>query len=345
MARQERSMAVHALTEVEVPPGRARLALRTAARLARRLAERPGFRGLWVYRPESAAETLLILTEWSEWDAGVTAESDAPVAMLLAPARAAGARWESRQLELLFHLQLPRRKLSVGMAQTLRAAAAPPETMLARQKEFGLKAMSLPGTTGVLGGRCSQDPGFFFCALEFDTETALADFAGSATRQQWGRRGESTWWRKEPRLEARAPRAPRSGSKTEHRSERLGNLSVHIESSPDGAAVILRLHGCLDETAAERFVRVREAVVACGCRDLTLDVSQLSAASSEGLKALVATARQVKGAGGQFTLADNQGRYHRILRTWHLNQALAPEGDEATRRKVASVRLRTSGNA
>ena len=53
---------------------------------------------------------------------------------------------------------------------------------------------------------------------------------------------------------------------------------------------------------------VREAVVACGCRDLTLDVSHLTSATTEGLKALVATARQVKHAGGQFSLANDMSQ-------------------------------------
>jgi anti-anti-sigma factor len=338
-------MAVHALMEVEVAPGQARRALWTAARLARRLAARPGFRGLRVYRSERSAETLLVLTEWSEWNAAVAAESEAPVAMLLAQVRSACARWDNRRLEPLFHLQLPRRKPCAGLAQTLRAGALPAGVTPAQQKEFGLKAMSLPGTVGVLGGRCSRDPSFFFCALEFDTDTTMADFAGSATRHEWARRGGSSWWHKESRLERRAHPATRAGGETERRSERLGNLSVQIESSPDGAVVILRLHGCLDDAAAERFVRVRKALVACGCRDLTLDVSQLTAATTEGLKVLVATARQIKNGGGQFTLADNQGRYHQILRAWRLNQALASEGEAASPRKVASLRLRTPGSA
>jgi anti-anti-sigma factor len=275
----------------------------------------------------------------------MAAESEAPVADLLEQARATWARWDHRRLEPLFHLQLPRRKPCAGMAQTMRAGTLLAEATPAQQKEFGLKAMSLPGTIGVLGGRCSRDPSFFFCALEFDAGTAMADFAGSATRHEWARRGESSWWRKEPRLELRDDQMARARGETEHRSERLGNLSVHIESSPDGAVVVLRLHGGLDEAAAERFVRVWAAVVACGCRDLTLDVSHLTSATTAGLKALVATARQVKNAGGQFTLADNQGRYRQILRAWRLNQVLSPGGDEAPRRKRASLRVRTSGRA
>ena len=338
-------MAVHVLMEVEVAPGRTRQALWAAARLARRLIECPGFRGLRVFRCETAAETLLVLTEWAEWKAAAAAEAQATVALLLEQVRAVCARWDSRRLEPLFHLQLPRRKPCAGMAQTLCAGSLVAETLPARQKAFGLKAMAHPGTIGVLGGRCARDPSFFFCALEFDTEAARADFAGSATWCEWARHGESIWWRKEPRLERRGDPAARSGKETERRSERLGNLSVHIESSPDGAAVVLRLHGCLDAAAAERLGRVNEAVVACGCRELTLDVSHLTSATAEGLKTLVATARQVKTAGGQFSLADNQGRYQQILRVWNLNQALPREEDEAPRRKLSSIRFRTSGSA
>jgi anti-anti-sigma factor len=336
-------MAVHALMEVEVVPGRERQVLWAGSRLARRLAERPGFRALRVYRSETCEERLLVLAEWDEWEAVTAAESDIPVAGLLIQLQRACARWEGRRLESLFHLQLPHRSPSGGMAQTLRVAAQDAEELPALQKQFGLKAMSLPGTIGVLGARCAREPEFLLCALEFDTAIAGDDFAGSATWHEWSRRGKSSLWRKEPRLELCADQRASLCQETEHRSERLGSLSVRIESTPDGATVVLRLHGCLDETAAERFVRVRDAVVACGCRDLTLDVSQLTRTTPEGLKTLVATARQIKAAGGRFSMTDHQRRYHQILRSWHLDRAVHVAEEPSPRRKVAGVRIQSSG--
>jgi anti-anti-sigma factor len=336
-------MAVHALTEVTVAPGRARQALWAAARLGRLLLQQPGFRGLRVFRSEVDADLLMVLTEWAEWDAAVAAEMAAPVALLLQQVRGACARWDDRRLQPLFHVQFPRRAASAGMAQALSldSSEAP-----VRHKEFGLKAMTLPGTIGVLGGRCDRDPSFYFCAIEFESDEAMIDFAGSRTQHDWARLGASTWWHKEPRLEVSADRLPEQKAETERRAETLGSLNVRIERSPDGSRVTLRLHGRMDQAAAERFVQVRDAVVAGGCRELTLDVSDLSYASREGLDTLLVTARQVKEAGGRFTLADNQGRFNRILRVLQLNQVLSlGRGQAPPRRRAANLRFRPPGTA
>ena len=342
-ARQERAMAVHALTEVEVAAGRASEALRATVRLEGQLVQQPGFRRLRVFRSPTSEDTLLVLSEWEEWDALATAEAVLPIARLLAPLRAVCCRWHERRLEPLFQLELPRRHPSVGLAQGLQIDAGGLREAQARQKSFGLKAMSLPGTLGVLGGRCAQDDRFFFCAVEFETEDARQDFLGSAAWHEWNRAGVSTVWRKEVRLEIRALATTRRAPGTERRSEELGRLSVRIDSSPDGSSVVLSLDGSLDDTAAERFERVREAVVAGGCRSLTLDVSDLVSATTAGLTALLATARQIKAAGGQFTLVDHQGRYDQILRVWHLNRALADE--KAPRRRSIPLRLPSPGEA
>jgi anti-anti-sigma factor len=123
----------------------------------------------------------------------------------------------------------------------------------------------------------------------------------------------------------------------EEQTEQVGNLSVRVESSSDGAAMTLRLSGHMDEAAAERLGRVRDAVVAHGCRELTLDVSDLSSATGDGLRMLLETARRVKESGGQFILVDSQGRFNRILRVFHLNRVLALGRDETPRRRAANL--------
>jgi anti-anti-sigma factor len=216
----------------------------------------------------------------------------------------------------------------------------------ARHKELGLKAMTLAGTTGVLGGRCARDPRFYFCAVEFESEGAFLDYTGSRTQHEWARMGDCTWWRKESRLEFKAVRPLTGDPHGEHRSETLGNLNVRIERSPDGSRVTLRLQGRMDQASAERFVRVRDTVVAQGCRALTLDVSGLSHTTREGLETLLSTARQVKEAGGEFTLADNQGRFNQILRVLQLNRVLAPVHEaRPPKRRGASLRSRPPGRA
>jgi len=126
----------------------------------------------------------------------------------------------------------------------------------------------------------------------------------------------------------------------------LGSLNVRIEHSPDGHEVALRLCGRMDEAAAARFGRVRDAVLARGCRKLTLDVSGLTAITTQGLNALLDTARRIKEAGTHLTLADRQGRFNHIVRVLHLNRVLTQGRDKSgPRRRVANHRFDPPGSA
>src|SRR5690242_12462474 len=137
-------MAVHALTEVGVAAGQARAALWTAVRLGRRLGEQPGFRGLQVFRSETNADAWMVLSEWEAWEAAVSAQEVPPVALLLDRAQGLCTRWISRRLDPLFHVQLPRRAGAAGLAQALHVGSLSPADGAARQKEFGLRVMTLP---------------------------------------------------------------------------------------------------------------------------------------------------------------------------------------------------------
>jgi anti-anti-sigma factor len=335
-------MAVHALTEVEVAAGQGRAAWGLAKRLAREMAGQPGFRALRVFRSAGSSGGLLALSEWESWEAFTTIQATEPVGRLLDALQAICPRWQQRRLEPLFQLELPRRGLTAALAQGLQVQAHLLAEATLRQKAFGLKAMALPGTIGVLGGRCQQDARFFFCAVEFESEAARLQFLESPAWHEWTREGRATLWQKEPRLEVRAGAFLGGSPATEQRSEELGSLSVRIESSPDGKTVLVRLRGALDDTAGHRFERVSEALAAGGCRALTLDVSDLLAASPAGVKTLVAAARRVKGAGGEFHLVDHQGRYDQILRVWQLNQALA---EPTAPRRRRPLRLPSPGKA
>jgi anti-anti-sigma factor len=334
-------MAVQALTEIELNPGQARKALWEMARLAKELARQPGFRGLRVFQSQRSQPTLLALSEWEGWSALAAGEAAPAVSLRLKALRASCRQWCERRLEPLFRLELPRRLPSAGLAQGLQMAAGGSPEVTAQQKRLALNALSLPGTIGVLGGRCTQDGRFFFFAVDFEAEAACQEFLGTAVWQQWTQTGDSTVWRKNARLEVRGAAMTRDPRPTRQRSEELGSLSVHIQSSANGALVLLRLRGVLDEVAVERFERVLEAVIAGGCRELTLDVSDLRTVSPTGLKALLAAARQLKAAHGQFTLIDHQGRYEQILRGWQLNQALAGPASRTRR----PVRLPSPGKA
>src|SRR5690349_11544193 len=98
-------MAEHALTELVIAAGRAREALWTAARLRRRLARQPEFRGLRVFRSETDEDIVLVLTEWSAREAAAEAEAAPAVAPLVERLQSLCSRWESRRLDPLFHLE------------------------------------------------------------------------------------------------------------------------------------------------------------------------------------------------------------------------------------------------
>jgi anti-anti-sigma factor len=331
-------MTVHAITEVRVADGRTREALWATARLGRRLREQAGFRGLWVFRSETDPRAVLVLTEWAGWDEAAAAQAAPLVATEMERARALCTAWESRSLAPLFHLQLPRRGGSAGIAQTLHVGAVDITAATARHRELGLQCMTLPGTLGVLGAHCLGDPHFFFCAAEFESNAALIDFIQSSVQREWSGLGTGAWWCKEPRLEIRGDLPNRRRGTIEQPAASVGSLSIRVESSQDGGTVVLRLRGHLDEAAAERLGQVRDAITAQGCRELTLDVSDLVTVTRDGLQILLATARRVKESGGRFTLVDNQGRFNRILRVFHLNRVLGL-GREKGARKPVHLRL------
>jgi anti-anti-sigma factor len=235
----------------------------------------------------------------------------------------------ARRLDPLFHIHFPRRSSTVALARLARAHSDAVDAMKAADKEAGLKAMALPGSVGVFGGQCSDDPRLALCRMEFDTEETLRRYLSSALHGQWHATSESllegaTWWRKEDRLEYwRVERAGRATGEAEQRAEVAGTLNLEIETDPGENAAILRFHGRMDPDATTKFVKVRDALVRGGCLRLTLDLSDLGYIASPGLQALLATAKLLKEAGGHLTVIDNEGRFNRIVRALHLERALA----------------------
>jgi anti-sigma B factor antagonist len=145
-------------------------------------------------------------------------------------------------------------------------------------------------------------------------------------------------WQKVVRLEAlRAAGTPRppTGNPVECRSESAGSLNLEMEVQPEAHTATLRFHGRMDEAAARKFEKVRDALIRGGCRSLVLDLSDLGYIASSGLQALLATAKTLKEMQGQLTLIDNEGRFNRIVRLLHLEQMLAVrriQGESAARR-------------
>jgi anti-anti-sigma factor len=329
VCRRRNGMSVYTLTRVRIGPAGASRAMRLAARLGHRLERQRGFLSLQLYQAKEEPETCLALAEWDSAASHERVLRDAEVARLLAQMDERCTVEPARRMEPLFHIHFPRRSSTVALARLARAHSDAAEAMKAADKDAGLKAMALPGSVGVFGGQCSEDPRLSFCRIEFDGEETLRRYLGSAMHGQWHTASgplveEATWWRKEERLEYwRVERSDRPAGDTEQRAEVAGTLSLEIETVPGENAAILRFHGRMGPDATAKFVKVRDALIRGGCLRLTLDLSDLGYIASPGLQALLATAKRLKEAGGHLTVIDNEGRFNRILRALHLERALA----------------------
>jgi anti-sigma B factor antagonist len=322
-------MSVYTLTRVRIEPALAGRVLRLAARLGHRLERQRGFLSLQLYRAAEEPESCLALAEWDSAASQERVLRDAEVARLLAQVGESCAVEAGRGGDSPFPIPPPRRSSTVALARLARAHSTAVEAMNAADKEAGLKAMALPGSVGVFGSQCTDDPRLAFCRLEFDTEETLRRYLASALHGQWRAASQAlvegaTWWRKEERLEYwRVDRSHRAAGDGQQRAEVAGTLNLEIETVPEENAAVLRFHGRMDPDATARFVKVRDALVRGGCLRLTLDLSDLGYIASPGLQALLATAKLLKEAGGHLTVIDNEGRFNRIVRALHLERALA----------------------
>jgi len=325
-------MAIHSLTRLQVDESRGREVLRYGRRLTRRLERQAGFEALQVFRAGDEAQTVLVLTQWDSWESHDRAWAAPDVALALREGqeRRLLLYQAPNRLDPLFHIHFPKRAHTYSLARLVRAHGDQVAAVRAIEKEFGLKVMAAPGTVGVYCGQCAEDRALFFCRIDFDSEEMMAHVRFTSVRAAWKEKLLSCleWefeWQKVARLEtlraSRTERPPATGF-VERSTEAAGSLNLEMEVQPEEQSATLRFHGRMDEAAAKRFEKVRDALIRGGCRKLVLDLSDLGYIASSGLQALVATAKALKEIDGQLTVIDNEGRFNRIVRLLHLEQML-----------------------
>jgi anti-anti-sigma factor len=337
-------MSIHSLTRLQVNETRSRELYRRARSLARQLESQPGFESLQVFRADEEHQTYLVLTRWDSWETHDRAWAAEAISGGLREAeeRRLLRCQPPNRLESLFHIHFPKRSRTHSIGRLVRARGGQIAAVRAIEKEFGLKVMAAPGTAGIYSGQCAEDEALFFCRIDFDSEELMAHVRFTSARAAWKERLASCteWefgWQKLGRLEttrAIADPEPVAGP-VERSSEIAGSLSLEMEVQPEDHAATLRFHGRMDEAAARKFEKVRDALIQSGCRNITLDLSDLGYIASAGLQALLATAKALKALDGRLTVIDNEGRFNRIVRLLHLEQMLAVRrlrsGDRSSR--------------
>jgi anti-sigma B factor antagonist len=326
-------MSIYSLTRLQVDESRRREVLRFARGFIRRLEEQSGFEALQVFRADGEGHTFLVLTQWDSWESHDRAWAASEIATALREGsdRRLLLYQAPNRLDALFHIHFPKRAHTYSLGRLVRARGDQAAAVRAIEKEFGLKVMAAPGTVGVYSGQCVDDEALFFCRIDFDSEEMMAHVRFTSVRAAWNDRLSQCveWefgWQKVVRLEALLPATaerPSTECPVERSSESAGSLNLEMEVQPEEHSATLRFHGRMDDAAARKFAKVRDALIQGGCRSLVLDLSDLGYIASSGLQALLATAKTLKEMQGQLTVIDNEGRFNRIVRLLHLEQMLA----------------------
>lgn len=88
---------------------------------------------------------------------------------------------------------------------------------------------------------------------------------------------------------------------------------MQLENQRRGASLVVRVTGRLDAATTPSFEAHCQQTIAEGERSLILDLGALEYLSSAGLRGILATAKAVGAAGGEFTLANAQGLVREVL--------------------------------
>ncbi|NUQ63103.1 MAG: STAS domain-containing protein [Pirellulales bacterium] len=88
---------------------------------------------------------------------------------------------------------------------------------------------------------------------------------------------------------------------------------MELQNERHGASLVVRVSGRLDADSTPAFeVHCRQAI-AEGERALILDLAPLEYISSAGLRGVLAVAKTVAAAGGEFALANARGLVRQVL--------------------------------
>ncbi len=88
---------------------------------------------------------------------------------------------------------------------------------------------------------------------------------------------------------------------------------MELQNERHGTSLVVRVSGRLDAVTTPAFETYCQETLAQGERALILDLSPLEYISSAGLRGVLAVAKTVGEAGGEFTLANARGLVREVL--------------------------------
>jgi len=88
---------------------------------------------------------------------------------------------------------------------------------------------------------------------------------------------------------------------------------MELQNERRGASLVVRVSGRLDAVSTPTFEAHCQQALAQGERDLILDFQPLEYISSAGLRGVLAVAKAVGAAGGEFALANAGGLVREVL--------------------------------
>jgi anti-anti-sigma factor len=88
---------------------------------------------------------------------------------------------------------------------------------------------------------------------------------------------------------------------------------MQLQNERHGASLVVRVSGRLDAVTTPAFEAHCQQALAQGERALILDFGPLEYLSSAGLRGVLAVAKSVGAAGGEFTLANARGLVREVL--------------------------------
>ncbi len=88
---------------------------------------------------------------------------------------------------------------------------------------------------------------------------------------------------------------------------------MQLQNERRGASLVVRVSGRLDAVSTPTFEAHCQQAIAQGERALILDFAPLEYISSAGLRGVLAVAKSVAAAGGDFALANARGLVRQVL--------------------------------
>ena len=97
---------------------------------------------------------------------------------------------------------------------------------------------------------------------------------------------------------------------------------MEIKLSQDGNVTVIAVEGSIDALTADAFLESMQEQLAAGHYRLVIDLSQVSYASSAGLRAILVALKEARQEGGDLTLAAVQKGVYRVFEMSGFNSIL-----------------------